>query len=220
MGMDLWRPCPIEWIRREKKLRLFSFGRSGGAHHTTALMCFAVIVHNAETSGIAKITYDRFEEIIGKSRTQISKGLQTLGEFEIITSTGEQSKYEITDYDLATGWAKFPCRSLYTRSNIPLFNECRLRKRTELDALKLMFLFIAFRDGQTNRANISYEKISDYTGISRQFIRPALGLLAAYNICFPIPTGTEGDGFQIFNSYQVQGIDSYRHAGTSGRQHI
>ena len=45
-------------------------------------------------------------------------------------------------------------KSMYSSGRIIAFDEFRLRKVIELDALKLFFLFVARRDQKTNLANI------------------------------------------------------------------
>jgi hypothetical protein len=106
---------------------------------------------------------------------------------------------------------------MYTSDRIAAFNELRLRKESELNALKLYFLFVARRSRETNMANISYSGIEEYTGIERAKIKSAQSLLAALSLIYVehLPTDTYANG--IANAYRIVGIDPYKHMGTLGR---
>jgi hypothetical protein len=66
--------------------------------------------------------------------------------------------YRLVGYNPDRGWAKFPAAGLYTNGVVALFDGFHLRRRAELDALKLLFLIAARRDRATNLAKITYEK--------------------------------------------------------------
>jgi hypothetical protein len=186
--------------------------------HASALMCLTVIAHEADNeNGLARVTYDGFQMATGKSRQTIARGLNILFEFELITFE-ERSRYSLADYDPDGGWAKFPSRHLYQRDTIGFFDDCSLRQRAELDALKLMFLFAAFRSQHTNVASLSYDTIFEYADIKRDRIKRATALLAAHGIAYPEVTVSEKSDFGVAYGYRLAGIDRYRHAGTTGRR--
>jgi hypothetical protein len=106
---------------------------------------------------------------------------------------------------------------MYASERISAFDDFKLRRRVELDALKLFFLFIAMRDRKTNMAIIGYGKILEYSGIERQRIKPAISFLASLSLVYveQIPSQTNEHG--ISNAYRVVGIDTTNHMGTKGR---
>jgi hypothetical protein len=112
--------------------------------------------------------------------------------------------------------AKLPARRLYPGGRYA-FAEFKLRKRTELNALKLYFLFAARRGRDTNIANISFDKIEEYASIERPDIKAAMSMLAALSLVYvehrPILQNEHG----IANAYRLAGFDSYTHMRTRGR---
>jgi DNA-binding transcriptional ArsR family regulator len=213
---DEWVKCPSKWIIDENGLR--NFATDAIAANAIALMCLTIITHrsNSET-GLAKITYDDFQSITGKSRSIVSRGLKVLVYQGLIASSSERSAYQLTNYDPKNGWCKLPCKALYQAEKIPFFYDFNLRQRAELDALKLMFLFAAFRDNDSNVAVISYEKIIERTGISRDRIKRATGVLAAGGVVYPENMPSSKSEYGVALGYRIAGIDSRRHQGTLGR---
>lgn len=215
-----WVRCPTDWVREKRGLREFTFIGDGGAHHTAALMCLTAILHAADQdSGIARLTYDQLEQITGRCGTLIAEGLRVLSEQGLIRPAGKRSTYALRGFAPA-GWGKFPFKSLYKGDTIDFFDDCRLRSRTELDALKLLFLFVALRSEDTNLAKVSYDKINDYTGISRENIKRGTSLLATHGIVFTEHAASEVNEYGVANVYRIRGIDSRRHRGTRGRRHL
>ena len=221
MDRRSWCKCPTDWIMHSNQLTKFKWGRSGGSAHTSALMCLTAIVHNADQeTGIARVNYDLFELITGRSRTSIANGLSVLREFELIETADTQSEHALSMFDPTSGWGKFPWKALYRRDSISSFGEFSLRNRTELNALKLLYLFIAFRDNNSNVASIGYEKITERTGIERRHIRSALSFLSVNGLVYVEKVAKEDDEGYSTNTYRVCGIDPYIHGGTRGREDI
>ena len=75
------------------------------------------------------------------------------------------------------GWLSSLQIGCTTEREIVPFQTFKLRSRAELDALKLFFLFVGRRGSDTNAANISYDKIEQYTAIERGRIRTGISLL-------------------------------------------
>jgi hypothetical protein len=212
-----WVKSPSGWIIN--KNGLLAFDHTAVADHAAALMCLAVIAHEAdEATGVARVTYDQFEAAVTKSRSIISRGLSVLKERELIHLDCMRSLYALSAYDPMDGWAKFPCSSLYKGDTISFFSDCTLRKRAELDALKLIFLISAFRDNVSNVASISYDKITERAGIPRDRIKPALGLLAVNGLAYPELMPSSKSEFGVSHGYRLTGIESHVHAGTLGRK--
>lgn len=215
-----WVRCPTAWVREDRGLRRFTFTGNGGAHHTAALMCLTAILHVADQdTGVAWLNYDQLERMIGRSRTLIAEGLRVLGQQGLIRPAGKRSIYALEGYE-PSGWGKFPLRALYKGETIEFFDECRLRSRTELDALKLLFLFVALRSEDSNLAKVSYDRINYYTGISRENIKRGTSLLATHGIVFTEHAVSEVNEYGVANAYRIRGIDSRRNRGTRGRRDI
>lgn len=215
-----WVRCPTAWVREDQGLRKFTFTGDGGAHHTAALMCLTAILHVADQdTGVARLNYDQLERMTGRSRTLIAEGLRVLGQQGLIRPTGKRSTYALERYE-PSGWGKFPLKSLYQGEAVEFFDECRLRTRTELDALKLLFLFVALRSEDSNLAKVSYDRINDYTGISRENIKRGTSLLATHGIVFTEHAVSEVNEYGVANAYRIRGIDSRRNRGTRGRRDI
>jgi hypothetical protein len=221
MGRQQWVRCPTSWITESDKLTRFKWGKEGGSAHTSALMCLTAIVHNAnQETGIARVNYDHFETITGRSRTSISNGLSVLREFNLIETASTQSEHALVEFDPEEGWGKFPFKALYRHDSILSFGQFGLRSRVELDALKLLYLFVAFRDRHSNLASIGYEKIVVRTGIQRQHIRSALSFLSINNLVYVEKIAKDDDDGYSVNTYRVCGIEPYIHGGTRGRENI
>ena len=221
MDRQSWCRCPTDWIIDSDKLTGFKWGKEGGSAHTSALMCLTAIVHNADQkTGIARVNYDQFGSMTGRSRTSISNGLSVLREFELIESADTQSEYALPTFNPEKGWGKFPLQALYRRDSIDCFHGFSLRNRTELDALKFLYLFIAFRDNSSNLASIGYNKISQRTGVDRRHIRSALSFLSINRLVYVEKVARDDDESYSTNTYRICGIDPYIHGGTRGREDI
>lgn len=221
MARQSWCKCPTDWIIESNKLTGFKWGKEGGSAHTSALMCLTAIIHNAnQTTGIARVNYDQFELITGRSRTSISNGLSVLRDLDLIESADTQSEHALPTFNPDNGWGKFPLKALYRGDSISSFDGFSLRNRAELDALKLLYLFIAFRDRYSNVASIGYDKITKRTGVERRHIRSALSFLSVNRLVYVEKVAREDDEDYSTNTYRVCGIDPYIHGGTRGRENI
>ena len=214
-----WIKLPNRWIEA-RGLRDFRWAHGQGANNLAALMSLVVLSHHADAeSGLARLTYDELCWATALSRAKLSAGLGVLAEHRLIgREAGGRSTYQLSDYDPAQGWAKFPARGLYRDGTVAAFDEFRLRLPAELDALKLYFLFASRRDRETNMAKISYETIEDYSGVGRNAIRRALSVVAANGLIHVehIPSAVSDYGFAY--AYRLAHLDPYRHMGTLGRR--
>lgn len=221
---DKWVRLPSAWMLDENRLVDFHH-KNGLGDQIMALMCLTVIVHEAhQSTGYARVTYDQFEAALGKSRSLISRGLQVLHDNKLIKSGLKRSEYLLPNFDMDLAitqsqyrWAKLPCRSMYNGSTLTFFSNLSLRSRTELDAMKLMYLFAALRDRKLNIAMISYEKIPERTGIPKERIKKALSLLMVNGIVVLESMPSTKSFYGIAQGYRLAGIESYLHAGTIGR---
>jgi len=148
---------------------------------------------------------------------QPSNRLFAIFSANLLESTGLRSIYQLANYNPMEGWWKLPCKAFYNVEKIPFFDDCNLRQKAELDALKLIFLFASFRDNNSNIAAISYEKIRERTGIPRERIMRSTSVLAANGIAYPEQRPSSNSEMGVAFGYRLRGIDNYRHQGTLGR---
>ena len=181
--------------------------------------CSVMIAHSADNeTGLARVSYDCLTEATGLSRPKVSAGLNILADLEVIIRTpAGRSSYQLTHYDLSEPWCKMPSKGLYSGDRIPAFCDFNLRKSVELNALKLNFLFAARRGNDNNLANISYDRITDYTGIERGRIKSAISVLAAQGLVHVEHTKSFRSEFGIANAYRLAFIQPRVHMGTFGR---
>jgi hypothetical protein len=220
MASNPWMRLPSAWIRKGQLTRLSWHYRGKGADNTAALMALTAIAHAVdEENGVARITYDRLCEVTGLSRAKLSNGLVILKNIEILRSCTQdaRSTYELADYNSTSGWAKFPVKSMYAAGRIVAFDDFRLRKAVELDALKLFFLFVAYRDNGTNMATIGYEKINKYSGVKKERIKSAISFLASLSLVYVEQVPSRINAYGVSNAYRIVGIDPFNHRGTRSR---
>lgn len=218
MTMKMWVKLPTSWINAGG-LKEFRWDRGKGGNNIAALMCLLVIAHYADSeTGEAAVTYDTMERAMGLSRAKISGGLKVLEEQKVIERRVEKrrSTYKVVGMDVK-GWGALPAKSLYTsRGELRFLHDFSLRTSTELNALKLFFLFVARRDTQTNRAYIGYDKIEAYTGIARAKIHSALSRLVLLGLLHIDYIPTNMSKYGVSNAYRLSHIRPHQHNGTNG----
>jgi hypothetical protein len=167
--------------------------------------------------GFARLSYSDFQKITDRSRPKISGGLKKLVELNLIEAdkAAKANVYKIVRYDPEKKWAKLPLKYLYGKNypEIAVFHKFNFRSKVELDALKLYLLFIAFRNNELNHAIISYEKISQYTGISENNIRSAVSLLINLDLISIDKIQNAQVRSRMNNLYRIKGIRSRKHLG-------
>ncbi|MDB5607990.1 MAG: hypothetical protein JWP25_4890 [Bradyrhizobium sp.] len=220
MAMRDWVRLPSAWIEQGglRWLR-WSGEEPTGSDNIAALMVLSPIAHNADDQGLAKCTYDQLCLATGLSRSKVANGLSVLEEREVIErEPSGRSTFQLANYDEAGGWSKLPARRTYgAGGGIIAFEDFTLRSRTELDALKLYYLFARRRSSQTNMAHLSYDKIEEYSGIKRLRIKKAISRLASAGLVYVehVPSNLNDRG--TANAYRLAFLDSYNHLGTRGR---
>lgn len=209
---------PSEWIGTGG-LKQFTWAYGCGGNNIAALMMLAPLLHHADrTTGTGRLTYDQLELATSLSRQKISAGLTILEDRGIIAREPEgRSTYQVTHLDPSHGWAKFPALALYRNGSISFFDELKLRKRVELDALKLWYFVAARRDNEVNLAKATYDQITEGTGISRDRIKSAISLLAANSLLHVEHIPSRHSEYGVANAYRIPQIDGSRHMGTVGR---
>ena len=216
--LPLFVKMPSVWIN-DGGLAAFTW-KPGGSDNLAALMVLIVIVqHMDPDDGVARLTFTQLADMAGIGREKVARGLDILAKRDLVERwTDGRSTYQVVGYDPAAGWAKLPVKGLYHNGVVSAFQDFRLRRRAELDALKLYLLFAARRSNDTNLAKIGYDKIELYTGISRPFIRGALSLLGAHSLVQIERFDSSVSESGVANAYRLSHLDSYRHMGTIGRE--
>lgn len=198
-----FQKLPSGWIEKGG-LKKFAWGKTGG-DEIAALIVLAVIAHHIDRdTGVARLSYTELAEMASLSRAKVSAGLKILIDRDLITSTvAGRSSYRLENYDPKAGWAMFPANGMYRNDVVEAFREFKLRRRVELDALKLYFLFAARRNNDTRVAQIGYEKIAEYTGVTANYIKPALSVLAANGLIHIEHAQSKESNVGVTNAYRL-----------------
>lgn len=216
-----WVRLPTDWIQ-EELLKGFRWAKGRGADNVAGLLVLVVLAHYADQeTGIVRLTYDEIGTILQRSRAKISGGLKVLTEHGLLVRDGfGQSTYALAGFDPTRGWGKLPAQSLYKSDKgdtLRAFEDFRLRNSAELDALKLYLLLVARRGNDTNLANITYDRIQEYSGIERVRIKRAISMLVAEGLVHVERIPSSASAYGIAQGYRLVGIDSHNHMGTRGR---
>lgn len=229
--MKEWVKMPSHWMVSEmpRPLTQLSSAPSRLAANTAALMLYIFLNHVAcdeddpefGASGFAKVSYSRISDSIGVARATIAKGidvLEELGAIEVFRS-GNTNIYQVLRHGERGGWAKLPAKGLYKSNSkeVMAFTNFNLRSPVELNALKLYLVILAFRDNSNGHASISYEKINEYTGISRNRIAAAKSFLIANNLIQVSSVPSEINEFSTAHVYRPTFLERYKHMGTTFR---
>lgn len=220
--MRTWVALPTAWIE-DQGLKQFSWSNGGeGSDEVAALVCYILTAHHTDSFGKARLTYDKIGLSSGLSRAKIARGLDVLVERELIAKEVQQSVLSLLRLDTSVrGWGMLPAKGFYTTTGkVSFFQRLHLRSRTELDALKLYLLFVSRRDINRNVIDLSYDKISEYSGISRKKIPDALTLLSVNGLIRSERQRSDINDYAVSNSYRLSYLESYRHGGTTGRAEI
>lgn len=232
--MKQWVKMPSDWIKADdgKILRSLKWQGEEKSDQIAALMLYLIFVQHANDEitiefddiGCCSITYDVLVTLCGLSKAKISGGIQILKRLDLISilRKGNKNIYKVESYGEYSGWAKLPAKSLYNKSmsEISVFQDFKLRSKTELNALKIYLLILAFRDNNQNSASISYDKINEYTGVLRNDIRRAISLLVTLGLVHVDQHSVEINQFSTSSRYRPCFINAYKHQGTSGRASI
>jgi DNA-binding Lrp family transcriptional regulator len=212
-----WVRFPGGWIERGG-LKALRWAEGVGADNVAALIVLISLVQNADQdSGQVRITYDRLAIITTLSRPKISQGLKRLIALGVIERLAGQSDFALVDFSPSVGWSMLPAKRFYDGPAATVWEMFKLRRRVELDALKLYLLFVVRRDRNDNYAHLSYDRIVDYSGVDHNRIRPALSLLAANGLIHVEHFKSTESHWGVSNAYRIIGVDSYNHRGTAGR---
>lgn len=227
-----WVKIPSERFLDEANSPLLGMKWSGDAKsdYIATLMLYIVLVHHANDKqslangqlGDTQISYDKLTELLGISRTKVSNGIRVLESLSLIKVSTNKRPNIFTIVGLVDGsrWGKLPAKGLYNKqlSIIKVFESFRLRSKVELNALKIYLVIVAFRDSQIGYTKLGYEKISQYAGVQRNDIKPALSFLITNDFLQVDSESTDLNQFSTANVYWLRHIEPHKHRGTIGRR--
>lgn len=198
--------------------------------YIAALMLLIVLSHHANDKnslangclGDTQMSYDKLTALLGISRTKISNGIRVLESLALIKVSTNKRPNIFTIVGLAEGdrWGKLPTKGLYDKSlsKIKVFQSFKLRSKVELNALKIYLVIVAFRDSQMGYTKLGYEKITLYTAVQRNDIKPALSFLIANDFLQVDSESTNLNEFSTANVYWLRHLEPHKHRGTIGRK--
>lgn len=215
---------PTWWVQGHAgKGRLTEFGVKDKGVSIAALMLYIMLCARANQlpseefqAGTARVTYDDISNAIGLSRSMISKAITKLSSLDLIKVIPyrKQNVYSLLNHD-KTPWAKLPKKYLYSdnkEGEIGVFlKDFFLRSKNELNALKLYYLLLAYRDNKTNVTYLSYELICKYSGILRVDVKRAISFLINNGFIQLDKVLLEKGDIRV-NCYGICGL-SHLHAG-------
>lgn len=212
-----WARFPSTWVR-DGGLQTMSWREHrGGAIGALLIYLLLLIADNrAPLDKLSKtvdgllMTYDLIEQQTSLSRAVVAKALKILRDELGIIEIGRSpsgNRYRVIGIE-ETAHARIPQDLLYTPARgLFAFRAFTFRTKHELNALKLYLLLLAFRRNGTSSARIGYEKISEYLGVQRNEVRPAISHLINLGL---ISVESEDDSQagrsgHPFNSYHLKG---------------
>jgi RIO-like serine/threonine protein kinase len=178
-------------------------------------MVLLAVAHSIDKNGVAKITYDEIQEVLPISRSKVAAGLRILSSLEVIDADKDrQSTYRLRDFGGENTWAKLPCRGLYEADRIKALKDFKLRSKSELDAMKLYFLFASRRDTRLNETRLSHLKISEYSGIPKNRVLTAISLLTSLGLIYTTRYDRDDSENGTSHGYRLIHLEAYNHPGT------
>jgi hypothetical protein len=222
--MNDFAQIPTSWMKDDKPhslLRDFKWNSKEKSDYIASLLLYICIAqHIPRKREEISISYSQLSGLTSLSRAKISSGISILKDKEIIYVAGENktNSYGLLWRENDKGWAKLPAKNMYNTDNslIEPFKNFHLRRKTELDALKLYLILVAFRDEKSNSTVMRYETISDYTGIAMNDIKSASSFLVTQNMINVDKSAIDDyEQKRWRNSYRIIGIKNYRHAGNT-----
>jgi hypothetical protein len=217
MRLQPWVKLPTSWIQ-STGLKQFVWKQGEGSDSVAALLLLFPLAHfTSPDSGEIKLTYDDLNRATALSRTKISSGLTLLEKADVlIRETKHQSRYRLLGYgEEGVPWAKLPAKNLYLSNGELTFRQSMfMRNRAELDALKIYLALVARRDNDKNAVYLSYEKITEYTGVHRNRIKAATSFLAGNGLISMENIKSQVTDLGSALIYRVTHVDPYKNMGT------
>lgn len=221
-----WARFPVSWVRDGQGLLKLRASDSGALPALRLYVALAIYIppsawikdsaEDLDQTQFFKITYKQWQSISGLDRTNISEGLKVLKSHELIevdAQKGMTSSYRLAG-TTQNGYARLPLTLTTNRMKnfgVKGLVDAYDRRPLALEALKLYLLLLSFRNGQTNRAVLSYDKINEYTGIRRARIHAAINFLSSLEMVQVESLSWETNSeVRTMNSYFIKDLANYR----------
>lgn len=137
-------------------------------------------------TGCVQRSISHLSELVGLSRPMTIKGLRKLQEWEIVAvKSGRPAIYHIVDYEKAKYWTKLPRTHLYAgqkENRIERLRDMSNRSKTTLHALQMYLYLAAIRDKKSHLAKVTYERITEVLGITRDDVSKAISTLIGFSL--------------------------------------
>lgn len=182
-----------------------------------ALRLYLVLCCRTDYStGLAAVTYPQLTQLAKMSRAVIARSLVRLESEKLIERQSQAKKLgllvKIVGWDDEYAWGKIPKLWLYDGAKDRLlllaeFNYCK----ASLDALKVFIAILSYRSkNRAGIAQLSYDKLSEITGVPRYRVADAITKLYAMDlISFRQGDFRDLDPMDRTNRYLVRGLGSY-----------
>ncbi|OGU18629.1 MAG: hypothetical protein A2X85_17475 [Geobacteraceae bacterium GWF2_54_21] len=193
--MKAWAQFPTKWILQNKDLNQILWRQHKSNGIAALLVLIALVVKrnvdkikgpSPDDASTVIATYNDIQKLVTISRSKVSKGLTLLTDLNIIERVeANRSNYRLHGVVAQGEWAMLPQEHLMLSGRISAFDAFNLRSQSELDALKIYLLMVAFRNTKSGYAHIGFNKITEYTGVSTRNLKKAkshlisLGLIHA-----------------------------------------
>lgn len=214
MNRETWAKLPTDWIRADG-LRQFPMGKPGDGVATLKLYMVIAGLAGSPTgteapSGAASPTYEELQELSGVSRGAIGPALDRLDGLVYRTrGTGVRpNRYRIAGFPRVGegGWAKLPIGHLLQGGRLAALSS---RSRAHLAALKLYLVVLTFRENRSGWSNISYQRIIDYTAMTRNDVSRGISIAVDRDLVSVQSGRSGGPGVanpRGFNRYFILGL--------------
>lgn len=156
------------------------------------------------------VTYEELRQMTGFAKSAIARGLSLLEMNGAISHAkeGRAMSYTLIGLDTPSHWCQLPPASLLKGHELALKN--LPRNRVTLNAMKIYLAFLVLRNNKLNSTAMGYDAITTWTGVRREDIPAALGVLASLNLVRvsldrDYRHSKEGDDDQS-NRYRIVGL--------------
>ena len=134
-------------------------------------------------TGCVRRSIEQLCALVGLSKPMVIAGLKMLVALEVIEPRGGRpATYHITEYETAKYWTKLPRDHLYDGglgAKMPLLDSLPNRSKATVHALQMYLYLASVRNRDSNKAMVTYERMSEVLGFGRNDISRAISSLVS-----------------------------------------
>jgi DNA-binding transcriptional ArsR family regulator len=199
--MTAWAKLPNAIAKGEDLLGTALSTLSWRGHRTTAIASLVILItlairlnqshrgkpfpQEANETRVA-VSYNDLCDLTGFAKATVCKALSLLEGMNAIRihQQGRSNVYELLGVNKGGEWCQLPQDYLIGHGGHTKIQRLNSLPSTliALDAMKVYFLLMVYRNSRFNTTAISYSKITKYTGIRRENIYKALSFLVAHEL--------------------------------------